>query len=166
MDRKQYKLTLVLAVAAIPPLLASCAGSYSASPRVGDTNVRALVASSAEVTEQAMAKRCGWEYVDRRKEISLFQEANLKAAGLTIGDQARIAGDLLMGNTHGSERYIKALGLSFADEREARNEFLQAVGKTSAEIRQSDNATVGIFGSFYDSYLQVLAGLILAGGCK
>jgi len=41
-----------------------------------------------------------------------------------------------MGSTSGSERYIKAIGLSFADERKSREQFLSLMRTTSDEVRQ------------------------------
>jgi hypothetical protein len=76
----------------------------------------------------------------------------------------RIAANLVRGNTSGSELYITSLGISFTDERTARESFLRLMGRTSAELRQEDDLA-RTMGSIYTAYLDAATPEVVAGGC-
>jgi len=154
----------VLGVAVASLLVSSCSSARPPSPP--RTQSRAYLAEAQEASDQRLAKRCGWEYVDRLKERKLVQQENLKTAGLTLDDQAQKASKLLISSTSGSERYIAIIGLSFADERKSREEFLSLVGATSADMRKENEFTLGSYGLFYNAYLQEKALLLHTEGCK
>ena len=135
--------------AIISLLLTSCFTTTSPSPKA---------------VEVELAKNCGWDYVDRVKTIKATQEINLKAAGLPLQEQTRIAANLVKGDTSGSELYITSLGISFADERTRRESFLRLMGRTSAELRQDDDLA-RTMGSIYTAYLDAVTPGIVAGGC-
>lgn len=109
---------------------------------------------ASDTAYQATAQRFGQEFAQSQFNAQQTQTTNLENAGFNQDAQKQNAANVLAGDAARSENYLKTMGLNVESAKAMREDFMQLLGITQAELARLDASQMEKVGVLLNSWLQ------------